>query len=375
MRIEPVRMKVPARVFVAAIALIAASGATTATFEELAAQAAAAREADHIPQAIQLYQQALQLKPGWPEGWWYLGTLFYDGDQYENGRKAFAEFVKLEATAAPGWAFLGLCESETGDYAHALEHIRRGLKIGTGIEPATGQVFRFHEALLLTRLGLFDQASPRFMPFVRRQVHDPALIAGIGLTALHQPLLPQEIPTAQRDLVVAAGQTVYLWMAGDTVKTGPAFQSLLEKYAQSPGVHYLYASYLLSFRPAEEALVELKRELEVNPHSPDARAMTALLLVRAGGTEAALPIARQAVQDGPTCPMAQYTYGLILAAMGDLRQAIERLETAERLDPANVEFHMGLAGAYSKAGRHEDARRERRTSIAIAKESESRDPG
>ena len=140
-------------------------------------------------------------------------------------------------------------------------------------------------------------------------------------------------------------------------------------------MHYLYASYLLSFRPAEEALVELKRELEVNPHSPDARAMTALLLVRAGGTEAALPIARQAVQDGPTCPMAQYTYGVILAAMGDLPQAIERLETAERLDPANVEFHMGLAGAYSKAGRHEDARRERRTSIAIAKESESRDPG
>jgi len=113
--------------------------------------------------------------------------------------------------------------------------------------------------------------------------------------------------------------------------------------------------------------VELKRELEVNPHSGDARAMTALLMVRAGLAEAALPIAKQAVLDGPTCPMAQYTYGLILAGTGDLGQAIDRLEAAERLDPANVEFHMGLAGAYSKAGRHADARRERRTSIAIAR--------
>src|ERR1700693_1174644 len=182
-------MTLLARVFVSAIVLIAASSARAATFEELAAQADAAREADHIPQAIQLYQEALKLKPAWPDGWWYLGTIFYDGDQYEDGRKAFAEFVKLEDNAAPGWAFLGLCESETGDYTHALEHIRRGLGIRTGIEPDTEQVIRFHEALLLTRTGLFDQASPRFMPFVRRGAHDPTLIARIGFSAVHYQLL------------------------------------------------------------------------------------------------------------------------------------------------------------------------------------------
>ena len=368
-------MKFFARVFVSALALIAASSAGAATFEELAAQANAAREAGRIPEAIELYQKSLQLKPDWPDGWWYLGTLFYDGDQYESGRKAFAEFVKLADKAAPGWAFLGLCESETGDYAHALEHIRLGLGIGTGIEPATEQVIRFHEALLLTRTGLFDQAAPRFMPFVRRGVHDPTLIAGIGLTSLHEPLLPREVPPERRELIASVGETVYLWMSGDTTKTGPAFHSLLERYPNAVGVHFLYATYLLSFRPAEEALSELKRELELNPHSADARAMIALIAMRAGSESVALPIARQAAQDGPMCPMAQYAYGLLLAGTGDLGQAIEHIETAERLDPANVEYHMGLAGVYSKAGRHADARRERRTSIAIAKESDSRGPG
>ena len=213
------------------------------------------------------------------------------------------------------------------------------------------------------------------MPFVRRGVHDPTLIAGIGLTALHQPLLPREIPPERRELIAAAGQTVYLWMSADTSKTGPAFEALLERYPTAPGVHFLYATYLLSFRPAEEALAELKRELELNPHSADARAMVALIVIRAGSESAALPIARQAAQDGPTCPMAQYAYGLVLEGSGDLVSAIEHIETAERLDPANVEYHMGLARAYSKAGRHADARRERRTSIAIAKESDSRDPG
>jgi tetratricopeptide (TPR) repeat protein len=368
-------MNVVARAIVCAIAMICASGASAATFEELAAKATAAREANNIPQAIELYQQALQLKPAWREGWWFLGTLSYDSDRYETGQQAFAEFVKLDDKAAPGWSFLGLCEFETGEYAHALEHIQRGLEIATGLEPAIEQVLHFHEALLLTRLGLFDRALPKFMPFVRRGVQNPELIAGVGVTALRQALLPKEIPAERRDLIAAAGQTVCLWMAGETTKTGPAFQALVNAYPTTPGVHYLYATYLLSFRPAEEAAAELKREIEVNPRNPDARAMIALLMVRAGSPSAALPYARQAAQDGPMCPMALYTYGLILAGSGDLRQAIERLEGAERLDPDNIEYHMALAGAYSKAGRHEDARRERRTSIALARESDSRGPG
>jgi tetratricopeptide (TPR) repeat protein len=368
-------MNVLARVIVCAIAMICASGASAATFEELAAKATAAREAGNISQAIELYQQALQLKPAWTEGWWFLGTLCYDSDRYDTGQQAFAEFVKLADKAAAGWSFLGLCEFETGDYAHALEHIQRGLEIGSGLEPAIEQVLRFHEALLLTRLGFFDRALPKFMPLVRRGVQNPELIAGVGVTALRQALLPKEIPAERRDLIAAAGQTVCLWMAGDTTKTGPAFQALVNAYPATPGVHYLYATYLLSFRPAQEAAAELKRELELNPRNPDARAMIALLMVRAGASAAALPYARQAAQDGAMCPMAQYTYGLILAGSGDLRQAIERLESAERLDPDNIEYHMALAGVYSKAGRHEDARRERRTSIALARESESRGPG
>jgi tetratricopeptide (TPR) repeat protein len=366
-RLEHAEMKVLALVLVSVMA-------RASTFEELASQATAAREANKTSQAIELYQKALHLKPAWKEGWWFLGTLSYDGDQYETGARAFGEFVKLEDKAAAGWAFWGLCEFETGDYEHALEHTRKGLAMGSDLDPGIEQVLRFHEALLLTRLGLFDQAMPRFMPFVRRGVQDPTLISGIGLAALRRALLPKEIPAAQQALITATGQTALLWMAGDTVKAGPAFQALVNGYSTAPGVHYFYASYLLSFRPVEEAVAELKRELKLNTHDPDARGMIALLMVRGGASATALPFAKQAAEDGPTSPMAQYTYGLILESTGELRQAIERLETAERLDPANIEYHMGLASAYSKAGRHEDARRERSKSIAMAKESDSSGP-
>ncbi len=347
--------------------------ASAASFEQLAAQASAAREANQTAQAMNLYRQALQLKPSWKEGWWFLGTLAYDVDQYKTAADAFGEFVKLEDKAASGWAFLGLCEFETGEYAHALEHSRRGLEIGAGLDAPVEQVLRFHEALLLTKLGLFDQAMPKFAQFVRRGIMDPALVLGVGLTALRRALLPTEIPSGQQALITAAGQTACFWMTGDS-KTAEAFSALIKTYPTAAGVHAFYASYLLSTRPAEEAMEELKRELEVDPKAADARAMIALLMVRAGAPGAALPYARQAVADGPTSAMAQYTYGLILSSMGDLTQAIAHLEAAERLDPGGIEYHIGLAGAYSKAGRHEDARRERNRSIAIARESESSGP-
>ena len=367
-------MRFPASIVVCASAFFVAAGACAATFEELAAKAASAREGNNIPQAIELYRQAVELKADWAEGWWFLGTLAYDGDQYEIGRQAFSEFVKYQPNVPGAWSFLGLCEFETGDYTHALDHIRRGLQ-GPGLEPAIEQVLRFHEAMALTRLGLFDQAMPRYMPFVRRGIHDPTLVASIGLTALRQAQLPKEISTGQREVAMAAGETTYLWMAGDAAKTAPAFQKLVETYPRTAGVHYLFATYLLSFRPAEEAVVELKHELEVNPRNADAMAMVALLMLRAGARSAAAPLAERAAADGPMSPMAQYTYGLVLLDIPDLTHAIERLEAAERLDPANVEYHMALAGAYSKAGRHEDARRERQASIALAKESDSRGPG
>jgi tetratricopeptide (TPR) repeat protein len=350
--------------------VVSVCNVTGATFEELKAQAAAARESGNLPQAIATYQQALQLNPSWPEGWWYLATLFYDSDQYGGGYEAFAHFVKLEENSAPGWAFLGLCEFETGKYDQAFDHIRRGLTLGTGLQPETADVLRFHEALLLTRQGLFDQALPLYMPFARRGSKDPALIMGLGLTALHRSMLPKEVPPEQRELVAEAGKTAGFWAAGNTADTEAGFRALLAKYPNEPSIHYFVGSYLLGAHP-EQAMGEFRRELAVNPRSADAGAMLALLMVRAGDEPAALPYAQKAAADGPATPMARYVYGLILTHAGDWR-GVQHLEVAERLDPGNFEYHMALAGAYSRFGRNDDAQRERRESIALARESDPR---
>ena len=52
-------------------------------FSDVAGRADAARDQGNLPQAISLYSQAVQLKPEWAEGWFYLGMLEYSADSYQ----------------------------------------------------------------------------------------------------------------------------------------------------------------------------------------------------------------------------------------------------------------------------------------------------
>ena len=70
-------------------------------FDSLSRSATVAREAGRPADAIPLYQRAIQLRPDWVEGWWYLGTLLYDTDQFRDAIPAFQKVAAL-APQAPG---------------------------------------------------------------------------------------------------------------------------------------------------------------------------------------------------------------------------------------------------------------------------------
>ena len=58
------------------------SASSSTNFEMLAADAGSAREAGRTDEAIRNYRAAVELRPAWEEGWWYLGTLRYDTDHF-----------------------------------------------------------------------------------------------------------------------------------------------------------------------------------------------------------------------------------------------------------------------------------------------------
>jgi tetratricopeptide (TPR) repeat protein len=349
------------------IALLIQFVASADTFQDLSTRATAARQANNVPQAIELYRQALNLNSGWQEGWWFLGTLLYDSDQYAAGRDAFQHFVDLNSQATPGLAFLGLCEFETGDYANSLEHIQRALALGADKDDQLAPALVYHEALLQTQKGDFDAALQTYAGIVhgmRNTMPNEPMLVSIGLAALRAAQVPKQIEQSQSDLFAAAGKVAYFVFAGDYASADAGFAELTRGHPATANVHYMHAVYLMA-RDPDAAFQEFRRELEVAPENRAADAMLAFALLTRGDPDEALPYAQKASEPEDSTAFAKYVYGRALTETGDVQRGLKYLEQSAKTDPSNADVHVTLAAAYSKAGQPVQARHEREVAMQM----------
>lgn len=327
-------------------------------FAEVASQAAAARDQNDIPRAIDLYAQAVKRKPDWSEGWWFLGSLQYGAGDYNSARDALGRFLALNSNAAPALALRGLCEFETGEYAQALTDIQQGLSLGAANQPRNEKILRYHEAILLTRNARFDDALKAFGFFAHDDKEaNPDLLAAIGLAGLRAPLLPKELGDAQKPLFIVAGFATLHFIAGDG-KADQAFRDLFEHFPTATNTHYLYGHLLYSTEP-ERALAEFRRETEVAPANAPAWVMAAWISLMSGRPAEALPYAKRGVEEAPNVSTAQLVLGRSLVETDNIKDGLAHLERALQLEPNELETHLALVNAYSRLGRKDDAKRER----------------
>ena len=151
------------------------------TFEELFAEASAAREANNLSQSIELYTQASQVNPRSAEVWWFLGSLNYRKESYGPAKAALSRYLELTPDAAPALALRGLCEFEMGEFQPALADIEKGIARGAANDSHNQQILRYHEALLLTKRGRFEDALKSYAFFAQHQITSPELLIAIGL--------------------------------------------------------------------------------------------------------------------------------------------------------------------------------------------------
>lgn len=352
-------------------ATIAAGQVASGGFDELAAKASEARKQHDVPGAIALYQQALQQKPDWIEGWWTLGTLEYESGAYALARDALTHVIDASPQAAPALAVRGLCEFNTGDYEPSLNDIRQALALRVAAPHSHEEiVLRFHKAMLLTHAGDFEGALGEYTGLAKEQINDPDILLGAGLAGLRSSMLPSQVPTDQRDLFLSAGTAAFRVMQGETQKGAEEFNQLFARYPKTADLHYFYG-YLLFGTDPDEALPEFQRELEVSGANAADEVMLAWYFLLRNRASEALPYAEKAAAGAPDSPTAQLVCGRALVETGQMTEGLKHLETAVKLAPGNLEIHLALVKAYSESGRKEEASRERRQCLEMTKENAS----
>lgn len=342
-----------------------AAQANPASFSDLVARANAARDANDISHAIELYQQALKLNSQWADGWWFIGSMQYGTGDYAAAEEALTRYVALTPNAAPAYAIRGLSEFETADYEKSLSDIQRALGLGAANQSRNEKILRYHESLLLTRVGRFEDAL-RSYAFFAHEEPNPELLTAIGLAGLRTPLLPKELKADAQVTYMNAGKPAFEFMAGQTDLARSDFEKFFEQNPQVRNAHYFYG-FLLYSSDATAAIEQFRKELQVDPKNAAADVMLAWIPLMDNDGVEALPYAQSAAAHDPSLPSAQLVLGRALTETGRPREGIEHLEKTVQAQPDNLEAHLALAKAYSKLGRKEDARRERLLSLEMTK--------
>lgn len=336
----------------------AAGSASAAEFNRLLAAATEARQTQRWEDAVELYGKVVKLKPGYVEGYWYQGAAYYSLDNFPQCRETFRKVVRLAPKNGAAYAFLGLCEFGVKDYDRALQHLLQSRILGVGDTKELGSVARYHAAVLMTRMEQYEQALETLGEFAGEGDDNPRVIEAMGLATLRMPLLPIEAPPDRREMVLMAGRASYMMATRNTAASEKAFEALASRYPETQNVHYAYAVFLLQEKP-DKAIEEFKRELELQPGHPWSLMQIAYEYLKRGDGPSALPWAQQAVAAAPNAFPARKALGQALLETGDLDGSIKELQIGIKLAPESPGLHFTLARAYQRAGRAEEAARER----------------
>jgi tetratricopeptide (TPR) repeat protein len=350
----------------------APSPASQQEFEQIAAQAASARDGDRVDEAIGLYKRGLALRPDWTEGWWYLATLYYDSNNYAECARAFAVTARQQPKAGSPVAMQGLCEFQLGKYDEALAHIQQGRALGVGDNQELTRVMRYHEGLLSIMKGEFERAQQTLGTLSYEGVKTEDLIIALGLAALRRGMLPKEVTVnyPDRDLIRRVGLAEHFAAQKDIADAQREYDLVARDYAKTPDVQYAYGRFLLINRDDDGALAAFQREIQNYPKHALARIQIAYIKLKNREPEAGLPYAEEAAKLYPRVPLSHFVLGRLLLETGQTPRAIEELEIAQKMVPDYPQTYFQLSRAYAKANRKADAEQARETFLRLNKQAE-----
>jgi TolB-like protein/Tfp pilus assembly protein PilF len=174
---------------------------------------------------------------------------------------------------------------------------------------------------------------------------------------------PQAKAAAQRALEIdptlaeahAALAEVTGFYERDWEKGVREYKRAIELNPNVPEIHFSYGFYLQQIGRSDEAIIEGKRALEMEPLSIPFGAILVGAYIYARQNDAALEQARKTYNLEPNHPAARFWLSLAYVANGMYGEAIAIGEKTLQNDPTNQDALFITGYAYAKSGRRQDA--------------------
>ena len=329
------------------------------SFDKLTERAKKASEENRLEEATSLYRKALALRPRWAEGWWSLGTLQYDQNQYADAARAFEKLIVLQRENGTAHAMLGLCQFEMGKDETALKNLLAAERLRVLKDEQLRNVARYHLGVLQLRARRFGDANETLGQLAKEGVRTRELTNALGLAALL--VKPQEAPpegTAGASVIERAGEAEALVAAKNFEQAKLRYAQLASEFPDYPNLHFAYGRMLLAAMEPDEAVVEFLRELARDPQNVNSLLEIAAVRYKLDSADG-VKYAEQAVNQAPKRPFGHYLLGLLYLDAQNFNGAISELEIARSSLTTVPEVYMALGNAYARAGKKAEAARAR----------------
>jgi tetratricopeptide (TPR) repeat protein len=329
------------------------------SFAALSKQAAEARDADRLEEAVTLYTRALALQPKWVEGWWSLGTLEYDQDHYAKAALDFQKVIALDAANGTAHAMLGLCQFELGRDQLALKNLLAAKDLGVIKDEQLRHVAVYHLGLLQLRARKFGDAKETLDQLAKDRIRTKESITALGLAALlvrPQDAPPEDTPGAA--VIERAGEAETLLAAKDFDQAKKRYAELAGEFPDYPNLHFAFGRLLLETNETDQAIEEFQRELKRDPRNVNSMLEIASVRYHVDSQDG-LKYAEEAAKLAPGIPFAHYLLGVLRLDTGNAAGAVPELEAAQKAFPNESRVYFSLGNAYSRVGRKAEAAKAR----------------
>ena len=337
----------------------------------LKSAANAALNQGHKRQAARRLQQALKADPKWVKGWWEMGTLLYEGNQYPAAAVAYARLTRLVPRAGAPWVMLGLCDFEMRNFGLSLQHITEGRALGLPPDKNLQAVAIYHQIQDLLVMGNFVQAGFILRNFAHAHQAFPGAILAAGLAALHYPLptenLSAMLDPARMRLVRRVGEAEFLAAERKIDLARRRMAVIVKQYPRVPYLHYAYADILRNAGKKAQSELELQSELQVNPKSATTILQLAADKLEDNRKAEALALVKRAGALRPHDYVVYYMLALIRFRSGHPHAALQAARQSRILNPENSQIRYLLAQIDIRLHRAAAARREQRAFLRLRK--------
>ncbi len=303
-----------------------------------------------VDEAITQYQEALQIKPGYPEACNAIGLALREKGRVDEAITYYQTALQIDPDYVSVHNNLGNALLQRGRVDEAITHFQRALQIRPDYVNARNNL----GSLLLQR-GRVDEAITHFQKAAQVDPDNMEAHYSLGTALLQKGRLDEAITEFQEALQIDPHYAPAYNNAGNALlkkgRVDDAIACFQEALQINPGytdAHVNLGNAFVQKGRVDEAITHYQKALQIRP--ADSATQNNLAWILATCPEASLRNGARAVElagqanalAGGENPIILHTLAAAFAEAGQFSQAVETAQHALRL--AEAQFNTGLAG-------------------------------